>query len=97
HTRSKRDWSSDVCSSDLRETFPMLLEASSAATIFKIGVLPSQLASLLASVQKIAGQVELPHMLVVRAVGTIYFTLLPASANDERSEERSVGKYPRTQ
>ena len=67
----------------LRETFPMLLEASSAATIFKIGVLPSQLASLLVSVQKIAGQVELPHMLVVRAVGTIYFALLPASANDE--------------
>src|SRR5438874_9950786 len=37
HTRSLRDWSSDVCSSDLRKIAAHLLEASEADVEFKNG------------------------------------------------------------
>jgi len=67
----------------LRETLSLLLEFSPGAAIFKISVLPSQHRALFASLQQIADQGGLPHALVARGGGTIYFTLLPTSANDE--------------
>jgi glycolate oxidase FAD binding subunit len=67
----------------LRECVSMLLEASPATAIFKISVLPSQHATLFASLRQIADHAALPHALVARAGGTIYFALLPASAGEE--------------
>ena len=66
----------------LRETLSMLLEASPAAAIFKINILPSYHAALFASLRQIAVRAALPHALIARAGGTIYFALLPTSAND---------------
>jgi glycolate oxidase FAD binding subunit len=67
----------------LRESLSMLLDSSPAATIFKLNVLPSNYAALFANLQDIATRASLPHALVERAGGTIYFALLPASANEE--------------
>ncbi len=67
----------------LREALSMLLEFSPATTIFKISALPAQHSTLFAKLQQIADQAGLPHALVARAGGTLYFALLPASANDE--------------
>jgi glycolate oxidase FAD binding subunit len=67
----------------LRETLSLLLEFSPDATVFKISVLPSQYGALFASLRQIADQAALPHALVARGGGTIYFTLLPASPHDE--------------
>jgi glycolate oxidase FAD binding subunit len=66
----------------LRETLSMFLEASPAATIFKLSVLPSQHAVLFNKLQEIAERASLLHALVARAGGTIYFALLPVSANE---------------
>jgi len=67
----------------LRETLSMLLEASPAAVIFKISILPSHHAALFASLRQIADRAALPHALAARAGGTIFFALLPTSANDD--------------
>jgi glycolate oxidase FAD binding subunit len=67
----------------LRESLSMLLEASPATAIFKVSVLPSQQLSLLRILRQIADHAALPHALVARAGGTIYFSLLPDSGNDE--------------
>jgi len=69
----------------LRETLSMLLESSPATAIFKISVLPTQFAALFATLHQFADLAGLPHALVARAGGTLYFALLPASANDETS------------
>ncbi len=67
----------------LRESLSMLLEASPAATIFKLSVLPTQFAALFANLQQISDRPGFRHALVAGAGGTILFALLPASANDE--------------
>ncbi len=67
----------------LRETLSMLLEASPATAIFKLSVLPAQHAALFSILYKIAERVGLTHALVARAGGTLYFALLPASANED--------------
>ena len=67
----------------LRESFSMLLEASPTTVIFKISVLPSHHAALFTNLQHIAERATLPRALVARAGGTIYFALLPASANED--------------
>jgi hypothetical protein len=61
----------------------MLLEASPTTVIFKINVLPSHHAALFTNLQHIAERATLPHALVARAGGTIYFALLPASASED--------------
>ncbi len=70
----------------LRETFSMLLELSPAAAVFKLSVLPSRHAALFANLQQIADQAGLPHALIARACGILYFALLPASPSDESME-----------
>ncbi len=67
----------------LRESLSMLLDSSPATTIFKLSVLPSNHSALFANLQDIAARASLPHALVARAGGTVYFALLPASANHE--------------
>jgi glycolate oxidase FAD binding subunit len=67
----------------LRETLSMLLEVSPTTLIFKISVLPSQHAALFTNLQQIAARAALPHALVARAGGTVYFALLPASVNED--------------
>jgi glycolate oxidase FAD binding subunit len=73
----------------LRETLSLMLEYSPAATIFKLSVLPSHHATLFAKLQQIADRARFPHALVARAGGTIYFALLPASANDDTTRRLS--------
>jgi glycolate oxidase FAD binding subunit len=67
----------------LRESLSLFLEASPATAIFKISVLPSHHATLFESLRQIADHAALPHALVARAGGTIYFALLPTSTNEE--------------
>jgi glycolate oxidase FAD binding subunit len=67
----------------LRETLSLLFESSTATTIFKLSVLPSRHAALFTDLQQIADRAGLPHALLARASGTIYFALVPASTNDE--------------
>lgn len=67
----------------LRESLSMLLEASPAAAIFKLSLLPGQHASSFARLREIAERASLPHALVARAVGTIYFALLPENGKEE--------------
>jgi glycolate oxidase FAD binding subunit len=71
----------------LRESLSLLLEASPATAIFKISVLPSHHPALFASLRQIADRAALSHALVARAGGTIYFALLPSSANNETTAQ----------
>ncbi len=71
----------------LRESLSMLLEASPVTVIFKLSVLPAQHAALFSTLHKIAERPGLPHALVARAGGTLYFALLPAG-NDADSIRR---------
>ena len=65
----------------LREALSMLLVSSPATVVFKISILPSHHTALLAHLQQIADHNALPHALIARAGGTIYFALLPASTD----------------
>ena len=67
----------------LRETLSMLLEASPTSAIFKLSALPSQHSTLFSKLREIAESASLPHAFVARAGGTIYFALLPPSANED--------------
>jgi len=67
----------------LRESLSMLLESSPATAIFTLSVLPTQHAALFSTLHKIANRAGLPHALVARAGGTLYFALLPATADDD--------------
>jgi glycolate oxidase FAD binding subunit len=71
----------------LRESLSLLLDSSPATAIFKISVLPSQHAALFANLRQIADRAGIPHALVARAGGTIYFALLPSSANNETTAQ----------
>src|SRR5882724_2237877 len=73
----------------LRESLAMLLETSPATVIFKISVLPSHHAALFTNLQHIAERATLPHALVARAGGTIYFALLPASVHEDTTARLS--------
>src|SRR5207249_7583972 len=90
HTRSKRDWSSDVCSSDLRPSREAVAVAASPNGRMK---------RKLGGREALAPQLRMsrsrslasPHLDVVlgrpAATGTA-----PAPENVPRSEERRVGK-----
>jgi glycolate oxidase FAD binding subunit len=66
----------------LRESLSMLLEASPAAAIFKISIVPSRHAALFASLRQIAVRAALPHALVARAGGIVHFALLASTAKE---------------
>ena len=65
----------------LRESLPMLIDASAATTIFKVSLLPGHHASAIARLREIAARASLPSALVARATGTIYFAVLPETKN----------------
>src|SRR5277367_2437587 len=61
----------------LREALPLLLRASPTATVFRIGALPEAHVALLDALRQIAERGNIPHALVARATGNIYFAILP--------------------
>src|SRR5699024_11747355 len=87
HTRSKRDWSSDVCSSDLKRVFLIVLdsvgigEAPDAEKYDDLG------AHTLGNIAKTTNGLRMPHM---GALGL-------SNIEKVRSEERRVGKECRVQ
>lgn len=61
------------------QAIPILLEASPAASIFKIVQLPGRLCSLLPQLRAIADQASLAHATMARGCGVVYFALLPTA------------------
>src|SRR5699024_11949362 len=93
HTRSKRDWSSDVCSSDLRG----LLRQAGAVTAFgrPLAITPTAISGLLLVDLTVHGDnrgwfKENWQREAMTAAG------LPDFGPVQRSEERRVGKGERT-
>ncbi len=70
----------------LRESLSMLCEASPAATIFKLSLLPEQHTAAFAKLDEIAERASLPSALIARAAGTIYFGLLPEQSVEKNAE-----------
>lgn len=68
----------------LGQSTPLLLEASPAAAIFKIALLPNRMPALLQRLQVIADQATFLCAVLARACGVLYFALLPPS-NDSSS------------
>jgi glycolate oxidase FAD binding subunit len=69
------------------QAIPLLLEASHAAAIFKIVQLPARLGPLFTQLSALAEQAALPHSLMARACGVVYFAMLP-DAQDADSVRR---------
>ncbi len=67
----------------LRESISLLLDASPAATIFKMSLLPGQFAFVFAALRAAAERMSLPHALLARGIGVIYFALLPENNRPE--------------
>src|SRR5207249_5614465 len=93
HTRSKRDWSSDVCSSDLDQAFPAfvhdlhergLLETTLVVALGEFGRTPKMGQFTQSNNTQKTGRDHWPHA----------FTVLLAGGG--RSEERRVGKECRS-
>jgi glycolate oxidase FAD binding subunit len=61
----------------LGQSVPLLLEASPSAAIFKIALLPSRMSALLPQLRTLADEASLPHAVLARSCGIIYFALLP--------------------
>lgn len=66
-----------------REFIPIALAASSAATIVKISVLPSQLNDVLVKAQAYAENYAVPWVAMARGCGVVYFALLPATRDED--------------
>src|SRR5690242_9904243 len=71
----------------LGQSIPLLLEAFPSASIFKISTLPARLTSLLQQLRALADQASLPHVILTRACGVLYFSLLP-DPEDRASAQR---------
>src|SRR5207249_9776119 len=85
HTRSKRDWSSDVCSSDLGVVAGVSsIGVYVAARAFDIPVPADRLA--------LATALVLPVVFALGAIGHALVGWRPRVAVALRSEERRVGK-----
>jgi glycolate oxidase FAD binding subunit len=74
---------------NIGQAIPLLLEASPAAAIFKIVQLPARLGPLFSQLTTIAEQAALPHSLMARACGVLYFAMLPG-AHDADSLRRLI-------
>ncbi|MGD1211051.1 MAG: FAD-binding oxidoreductase [Candidatus Acidiferrales bacterium] len=66
-----------------REFVPIALESSAAATILKLGVLPTRMRQVLDAAAKAADAAELRWAALVRGLGVIYLALLPSEENQE--------------
>src|SRR5206468_8957038 len=81
HTRSDRDWSSDVCSSDLKLSLRLLLSADDLMESIK-------------SIKWILKSIE--WILPLRLPGEFWIQASDTIRNSLRSEERRVGKECRS-
>lgn len=61
----------------LRESIPMMLDASPSTTVLRISVLPTRLREIFQKTQQIAQANELPVALLARGVGVCYCAFLP--------------------
>src|SRR5699024_11730863 len=94
HTRSKRDWSSDVCSSDLRQnsspsTWPSRYSMYAAEGGTAIMDNSAHTAAMSSTASFFAKPISFPHTLL------FMFFRLPLHGFFFRSEERRVGKEGR--
>lgn len=64
------------------EFIPIALDSSPAATIMKISVVPTRMKEALEAAAQAAGANQLSWAAMVRALGVIYFALLPADCSD---------------
>ena len=71
------------------QSIPLFLEASPSAAIFKISTLPARLTSPIQQLHALADQASLPHAVLARACGALYFALLPNS-DDPASLQRLI-------
>lgn len=71
----------------LGQSIPLLLGAFPYAAIFKISTLPARLLTILQQLGVLADQTSLPHAVLARACGVLYFALLPDS-DDPASLQR---------
>src|SRR5699024_11577020 len=84
HTRSKRDWSSDVCSSDLIHRFLILRVLYVRKTVF-------------VDEQKVPEELEIDEFEETAIHFISYEQDEPIAASRLRSEERRVGKESRAE
>src|SRR5699024_11806298 len=92
HTRSKRDWSSDVCSSDLFKDVIDYLEKGDTLVLNDTRVMPARLFGLK---EDTGAKVEM--LMLTQIEGNDWEVLLkPAKRIKIRSEERRVGKESKT-
>src|SRR5690606_40931902 len=96
HTRFSRDWSSDVCSSDLEilnMTPPQIVAAWQRGDIDAAYVWPPALSEILKTGKEIANSEEIG----AKSVPTFDGLVVDKSfASENRSEERRVGKEGRS-
>ncbi len=74
-----------------REFVPIALESSAAATILKLGILPTRMQQPLDAAAKAADTAELHWAALARGLGVIYFALLPREESPE-----TLGRVVRT-
>lgn len=74
----------------IRETLPLLINASPAATIVRMSVLPSQLGELFETAQQCGSRHGLPVALLGRAVGVVYAAFLPGESNPDTIERLAL-------
>src|SRR3712207_8522149 len=85
HTRYWRDWSSDVCSSDLGAFFEVYLHECLRRMGYSVTCHP-----------ELEGTSRRPDFLAKKGGRSIFVEARSASASDVRSEERRVGKECRS-
>src|SRR5699024_11325959 len=90
HTRSKRDWSSDVCSSDLLK-LRVNVDEKNVATL-RVGQAVKVRVSVYAD-KEFSGKIT---FIAPKSDGSLNFPVEIEIANNPRSEERRVGKECRT-
>ena len=71
----------------LREALPILLDASPATTIIKIGILPSRMQEVIVKAAKMADANHLHWAAIARGLGVIYFALLPTERSQASQRE----------
>ena len=67
---------------NIREFPKLVLEATTAATIFRLSVLPTKMVGLLAKAREIAQRNELPSLALVRASGIVFVALAPPALDE---------------
>src|SRR5699024_11887836 len=83
HTRSRRDWSSDVCSADLKKTKEAMENRSNGSPTMQ------------QYIRQMQGEIKkaLPSVMTPERFSRIVLSALSANPKlSERSEERRVGK-----